>query len=76
MVSDVSAPKDDNDKDTPLGTDLGVSGSELCQPDLQILTSCKSENQSPQNPEDADPRITTTFSHFASDVTSHSKQSE
>ena len=73
VISGLTAPKDDNDKSTPSGTDLATTGSEMASP---IFKSPPVGGQPPQNAEDADPWTTITFSYSASDVSSHSQESE
>ncbi|KAM6513149.1 hypothetical protein FALCPG4_015616 [Fusarium falciforme] len=77
VISGVTAPNGDEDKDTPNGTALATKGSELANPVFKSPAAPGGNGAQPTaSAEDADPWTTITFSYSASDVSNHSKESE
>ncbi|KAL9111844.1 MAG: hypothetical protein Q9227_003694 [Pyrenula ochraceoflavens] len=83
VITGATAPKDDQDKDTPHGTSIAPEGSELANPIFRTKASnagatpppTGGATQSPPSAEDADPWTTITFSYSATDQATSATQS-
>ncbi|KAL1610520.1 hypothetical protein SLS60_002189 [Paraconiothyrium brasiliense] len=77
VISGVTAPTDEKDTKTPYGTALATQGSELANPVFKTPAAPAGDGTQPAaSAEDADPWTTITFSYSASDLKTHTTESE